>query len=449
MRIRLALIPITAVSIAALFHETDQDVHRYLAYCNAALGRPYSALYVRSPEAWRQAFLAGTREYQKDFPVVSPNQRLMPYRDFPVEYPPGFFLAALPPALITRDEESYKILFEAYMAALLIAAFWLCVPIARHLGTRVTGRFVVLASVSVLALGRVPFHRYDPFVAALLVIMCWASLERRPIVLGLSIATGIVVKIVPIFAAVIPGMYLLRGRRRRELMEAAIVAAAALATVVLGATSVGLSHLAEMLRYHVNRPAEFESTAAALLGLWTAVEPLSAAISYAYGSINVGGEYDGIALAATNTVAAAGVLFVYLEAWRALGLDRQPADRARILLVATTAVLSVIIGFGKVASAQYLVWLLPIGLLVTPTDDHGLALGLLLGTLTLSQVVFPLIPLRDAAMRLRPWAFGVVLARNLMLILWAATIFRSAILRGPSQRPSHVAPHIPKRTTGC
>jgi hypothetical protein len=225
-------------------------------------------------------------------------------------------------------------------------------------------------------------------------------------------------------------MYLLRSGRRRELIEAAIVAAVALAIVVIGWDEyIGLSHLDEMLGYHLNRPAEFESTAAALLGLWTGVEPHAAAITYAYGSINIVGKYESIALTATNAVAAAGLLFVYLEAWRALGPTNRPADRARTLVVATTTLVSVIIGFGKVASVQYLVWLLPLGLLVTHADDDGLALGLLLATLTLSQVVFPLIPLRDAAMRLRPWAFGVVLARNMMLILWAAALFRSAISR--------------------
>jgi glycosyl transferase family 87 len=333
----------------------------------------------------------------------------------------------------------YTVLFEACMAAMIIAAFGLCVPIARHLGTGVTAKFAVLASISVLALGTVPFHRYDPLVAVLIVLMCWATLERRPIVLGMSVAIGIVVKIVPIFAAAICGMYLLRSRRRRELIEAAIVAAAALAIVVIGCGEyIGLSHLAEMLWYHWNRPAEFESTAAALLGLWTGVEPRSAAITYAYGAINVVGKYDGIALAATNAVAAAGLLLVYLEAWRALGLDHQPADRARTLLVATTTVLSVIIGFGKVASAQYLVWLLPLGVLVAHTDEDWPAVVLLLGTLTLSQIVFPLISLRDAAMKLRPWAFGVVLARNLMLILWAATMFRAAISRAARRCSSYV-----------
>ena len=439
MRIRLALIPITAVFILALFHQTDQDVHRYFAYCNAALGRPYTAFYVRPSEAWREAFIAGTREYQEDFPLVSPNRRLTPYRDFLVEYPPGVFLAALPPALMTRDEGRYTVLFEASMAALMIAAFWLCVPIATLLGTRVTARFAVLAAISALALGRVPLQRYDPLVAVLLVIMCWATLERRPIVLGLSVAMGVVVKIVPIFAAVICGMYLLRSRHHRQLIEAAIVAAAALAIVVIGCDEyIGLSHLAEMLRYHLNRPAEFESTAAALLGLWSGVEPRSAAISYAYGSINVVGTHDGIALAVTDVVAAAGSMLVYLEAWRNLGLNQRPADRARTLVVSTTTVLAVIIGFGKVASAQYLVWLLPLGLLVTHASDDGLALWLLLGTLTLGQIVFPLIPFAGATMALRPWAFAAVLARNLMLILWAATMFRSAISRAPRQHPLHV-----------
>ena len=48
--------------------------------------------------------------------------------------------------------------------------------------------------------------------------------------------------------------------------------------------------------------------------------------------------------------------------------------------------------------------------------------GALLFALVLNQFVYPL-TIRDA-MLLRAWAFDVALARNLMLMLWAAAIFR-------------------------
>ena len=183
-RIYFAVIPVVLVLVAALGRGTNQDVRRYFAYSSAVLGRPYTTFYVRSAEAWRDAFsaeaISGVRENQRDFAIVTPSRRLTPYRDFAIEYPPGFFLATLPPALVTRDEWTCAALFETSMVTLMVAALWLCVPIARHLGVTLTARFAVIAAIFVLALGKVPFERrYDPLVAILFVIMCWAALERR------------------------------------------------------------------------------------------------------------------------------------------------------------------------------------------------------------------------------------------------------------------------------
>src|SRR5262245_38778896 len=90
------LTPSTAVRAIRTAARNDGDIARYLAYANAVLGRPYQGWFVRPIEGWR----VDTRAYDtgRDFmdpaetPPVVPAAPLVPWRDFSVEYPPGFFL---------------------------------------------------------------------------------------------------------------------------------------------------------------------------------------------------------------------------------------------------------------------------------------------------------------------------------------------------------------------
>ncbi len=431
------VLPVALVFGAALWQPTDADVHRYFAYCNAALGRPFNGFYVRSSDSWRDDFIAGRLGRPGDFPTVAPSRPLMPYRDFLVEYPPGFFLAALPPALLTTDERMYKVLFEAWMAAFLFASLFCCARIAQQLGPPLhMSDLIVWGSIAALALGRVSIQRSDALVAFLVCLMCWATLVRRPVVLGLAAGAGTAVKFVPLLIAVLCGIHLLRGGRTREAIKAAVVATLTTAAICAPVLMVsGLNGLLEVLQYHRDRPLEFESTAAAVLGLWRWVDPGSAAVVYSYGSGNVVGTFDRFALLASTAAVVAAAALAYVGAWRALRPDRRPAERARVLVVSTTTVLAVIIALGKVGSLQYLVWLLPLGLLDALACDDRVALALLLATLTAAQLVFPLSS--AAAESMRSWPYAIVLARNLLLLSWAGRGFIREILRSlrPVVRP--------------
>jgi len=420
---------VVIVFVAALWRPTDADVHRYFAYCSAALGRPFKSFYVRSYEAWQGDFIAGTVGRPGDFPTVVLSRPLTPYRDFLVEYPPGFFLAALPPAFLTRDEGVYKFLFEVWMAAFLFASLLCCARIAPHLGAPLHApELIVWGTIAALALGRVTVQRCDALVAVLICLMCWATLARRPIVLGLAAGAATAVKFVPLLVAVLCGIYLFRVRRAGEAIQASAVAMLTAAAVCVPVMIVsGLHGLLQVLQYHRDRPLEFESTAAALLGLWHAVDSRSAAVVFSYGSGNVVGRFAGVALTASIAALVAALTFVFLGAWRALGPDRPPPERARVLVVSTTTVLAVIIAVGKVSSLQYLVWVLPLGVLAALATGDRLALLLLVATLTAAQVIFPLSS--AAAESMRSWPYAIVLARNLLLLVWAGRTFSRVVSR--------------------
>ncbi|MQA29353.1 MAG: DUF2029 domain-containing protein [Luteitalea sp.] len=420
------LLPVLAIFGVSLMYPTDADIRRYFAYCNAVLGRPYDGFYVRTDEAWKRAFVSGDRtdldEYARSGGVirVGPPHPLLPYRDFLVEYPPGFFLAVLPPALLTRSVDTYKLLFGAWMSALLALAVWVCRQVAGYMGRAPTVADIALwTTIAVLALGKVTVQRYDALVALLLCIMCWATLARRPVLVGLSTGVAVAVKLVPVFAALVCGLYLIRQRRPRELLTAVVVAGLVGAAICAPAMAGGAAGLLSVVFYGLERPLEFESTAAALLGLWTIVEPTSAAVTFSYGSTNVVGRYAGAAIAVSSGAGLIAMALVYRATWRALASGNE-VDRARVLVSAVLTVLAVVIAFAKVGSIQYLVWLIPLGLLAGLRPEHGPTLLVFIAALTLAQIGYPLAS--TAAESLEPWACAILLGRQVVLLVWARRV---------------------------
>jgi Glycosyltransferase family 87 len=407
------------------YFSRSHDLTRYRAYCNAALGRPYLSFYVRSESAWRDAFAAGEHPSDDASPTVTPDHRLTPYRDYLVEYPPGFFLAALPPAIVTSTETEYGVVFELLMAALVVAASICCARLAERMripaGAWIIFGWALLASA---ALGVITVQRYDALVAFLVCVMCLATITRRPIVLGIASGAVVAVKLVPGVVAVLCAMYLFRQRRLRELVTASVTAVITLLLCVLPLAYAAGSTFDRVMWYHVDRPLEIESTAAGLLGLWHAIDPASVSFIFSFGSNNVTGPLVEAGLWASNIATALALVIVYLIAWREIARADDDVGRARALAGATLLALTALIAFGKVSSPQYFTWLIPLGTLMTLIDGRGSTMVWFLGSMVLAQVVFP--TEMAAVIRFAPWACALVVARNAALLGWALRLRQRA-----------------------
>ena len=331
----------------------------------------------------------------------------------------------MPPALLTTTPRGFAVVFGAFMLLLLWVAALLCERLAVLAGSRISQarliRWILIAAVS---LGTLVTQRYDAVVAFLLCAMCWATLARRPIVLGVAAGAAVAIKIVPVLVAGMCGLFLWREHRRGEWWQAlgvAVLVALAISAPILYLAPSGFM---DMLRYHIDRPLEIGSTAAGLLGLWHSVDPSVVAASHAFGSGNVVGPLSASALMVTNLAAAIGIAAVYVAAWRRFGSCPTTEGRARQLLAATAAVIAVFIATGKVGSPQYLTWLLPLGVLVALLDGRWLPLAALLTTLLIAQTVYAIVPYQVEAFR--PWASALVVARNTILVRWAWSIASGA-----------------------
>jgi hypothetical protein len=391
----------------------DGDVLRYFAYCNALLGRRHSGYYVRAAAEWQREDDAHLENVDPDAYPERDGPPLRPYQDFVVEYPPGFFLWTLPLALLTSDGDTYSLLFGVWMGLLLTAAIILCRRLAPPAER---DRLPALAAAAALAIGFVVTHRYDAVVSLLLCLACSATVSRRPILGGTAFGLSVATKIVPVVVAPVIAIALIRAGRFRELRIQAASALLAGGAVVAGALALWGPGFLDVGRYHAQRPFQIESTWAGLLGLLRLVSADSLHYVHSHGSSNVEGRFVPFLAPLATPLLAAALVFVYARAWMQLGRTAGP----RPLVAAVSAAMAVFMVFGKVFSPQYLVWLIPLGLVASRERTRTL----LLVVLGLTQLLFPY--LHSWLGTLSSAAFALLLLRNGTLLYWAYLVQREA-----------------------
>ena len=432
----------------------DGDISRYLAYSNATLGRPYQAFYVRPLEAWSgpqpEKAVGPDPDDPRQTPPHRPDRPLLPYREFSVEYPPGFFLLALPPALLGLQLDGYRLVFSLWMALLLTVALLAAIRIGRVLRPLAEPSPVVVATLLALALGTVAVRRFDAIVSLSLCLFLDGCLRRRPVLCGVALGLGLVTKIVPVLVVPLALVYWGALRRWRELALTALVTGLVGLAVGVPFLLVAGEHLLDLVAYHGQRPLEVESTGAALLTIGRFFDPASAWRVEAYGCDNVVGPADRflLPLATVAPLVATAAIVAWSVVQTRAALHRADPERlgGEILVRASCATLAASMTLGKVFSAQYLTWLLPAGALVSVLDGGGrrrTGLVLLGGAMLLTQLnqhlFFGLLGQGPD-----PWMGVLFLLRNGLLMAWAVWI----LVPGPGSRSSGAAEIAPPGSRG-
>jgi hypothetical protein len=379
------------------------DAMRYAAYANAMLGRPYQAYFVRTSDEWEAAWRydaapaawpdAGPFHewFDPEQPGALAERPLVPWKDFVVEYPPGFLPWIVLPAVVAGpDPTRFGVAFSMAMAAVLTAALVLSRRLLAQLGggTDRDGRLVLLATAATLALGVVTTHRFDPVASLAFVAAFVAAFSNRPALAGAALGVGAATKLVPGLAAVPIAIYLWHERRRSDLLRAGLAAAGSFAAVWLYALALAGARCFDLLRYHGRRPLEVESTGALLLAAAARVRGAAPVFEHSHGSVNVAGPGAGAVMSASRAALAALGVAVIAVAWRRMARAPGREERRLAAVACATALLAVFMDAGAVFSPQYVVWLLPIAL-VAAVRTGGLAVPGLLAVCALTQAVYP------------------------------------------------------------
>jgi len=335
----------------------------------------------------------------------------VPYRDIRIEYPPGatgiFYLTWWLPG-------SYVNAFSGLMLACLCVCLVGVVATARALGYSPVRQAIAggVIAISPLLLGSLIQARFDLAVAAVIAWMMFAAVTERWKLMWALLAVGVAIKLVPI--ALLPLLVIWQAHRvgLRPALRGALASIAIVALVFVPFAIITPSGTWYFMAYNLRRPPQIESMAAsAFLAMHTAAGTYVRVV-HNYGSLGLSGRGPA-ALGVALTIVLA-VLVVACAVWCARLLARShPSRDVEILIAGAATTMVALTVTGKVLSPQYMIWLLPVAVLV-PGRQGRVALATMVAAMLLTQAFFPL-NYWDL-IGLHPLEIALLTVRNLTLV---------------------------------
>jgi uncharacterized membrane protein len=301
----------------------------------------------------------------------------VPYRDFFMEYPPGALAVFLPPQVFGTAH--YNAAFKSLMALCGAATLVVLALLLVRLGAT-RGRLwaaVGLFALSPIALGPISLNTYDAWPALLTVIALALLLAALPVaafaVLGLAFAA----KVYPVVLLPPALVYVCRTAGQRLALWSAAAFSAVALVVVLPFLALAPHGLVESFRAQAARALQVESLFGALLGAADRLGWYSAHVVHRTGhavSYDLTGTLPRV-LAGFSSLAQ--VIAVAVVAW----LYARGRDEPQRLAVAFAGAVTGFLAFTRFFSPQYLVWLVPLVLLLGPLEWALTAAALVLAQL--------------------------------------------------------------------
>jgi uncharacterized membrane protein len=303
----------------------------------------------------------------------------VPYRDFFMEYPPGALAVFLPPQVFGTSH--YNAAFKAEMTLVGIATIVVLALVLVRLGaTRVRlWTALLLFAVAPVALGPISLNTYDAFPAFLTVLALALLVFAWPVaalaVLGLAFAA----KVYPVVLLPSALVHAWRTAGRRAALWALAAFAGVAAVVVLPFLALSPHGLRESFRAQAARALQVESLGGALLGAADRLGWYSAHVVHRTGhaiSYDLVGTLPRVLAGFSSLLQVLAVLLVTWLYWRG-------RDEPQRLAAAFAAAVAGFLAFTRFFSPQYLVWLVPLVVLLEPLEW-----ALTAAALVLAQVWF-------------------------------------------------------------
>ena len=303
----------------------------------------------------------------------------VPYRDFFMEYPPGALAVFLPPQIFGTSH--YNAAFKALMtlcgAATIVVLALLLVRFGAARARLWTA--LLLFAVSPVALGPISLNTYDAWPALLTVAALALLVAASPVaafaVLGLAFAA----KVYPVVLVPPALVYAWRTAGRRAALRSLAAFAAVAGILILPFLALSPHGLAQSFRAQAARALQVESLGGALLGVADRVGWYGAHVVHRTGhaiSYDLTGTLPRVVAGLSSFLQ---VLAVLLVVW----LYRRGSDDPQRLAAAFAAAVAGFLAFTRFFSPQYLVWLVPLVVLLQPLEW-----GLTAAALVLAQVWF-------------------------------------------------------------
>jgi predicted membrane-bound dolichyl-phosphate-mannose-protein mannosyltransferase len=309
---------------------------------------------------------------------------LVPYRDFPLEYPPGALPAFIIPWLVSgANPEAYATAFQNLMLGCGLAAVAFEGFALIRLGASWTRLTLALGftAITPLLLGPVILSHFDMLPAMITVAAIAAFAARHERLAAVAIGLGALVKVYPIVLLPVLFLYVWRRAGRREAWIVGATTAITMGLVLLPFVLVGPAGIWDALVRQASRPLQAESLGAALLFVQRGLTNGTIVVESSSGSQNIAGPTGSLLATIETVVLVLSLLAVWAWFWRG-----RPEPRR--LVQASVASVVAYVAFGKVLSPQYLVWLIPLVPLVA--GRRGVVASAIVGfAFLLTESYFP------------------------------------------------------------
>jgi uncharacterized membrane protein len=328
----------------------------------------------------------------------------VPYRDFPMEYPPAALPVFVLPALV--ESYDYDRVFQGLMALCEVAAVIAVAVVAGR-------RAAVIAAVAPLALGSVVISRYDLWPTALVAVGIAALLRRRSTTSALLLGTAFAAKLWPVVLAPLVVVWLARTRGPRAAAQWAAAAVGTAAAWFLPFVALSPAGIGHTFHSQLARPLQLESLGGSVLIAAHKIAGTTLHVTDSFGSQNLTGPGTHAAAVVTTVAGALALVAIWVLFARGAATDER-------FVTLTAGAVAALVAFGKVFSPQFLIWLIPLVPLVRGRRVL-LAVPIFGTALVLTQLYFPSQYWRLVLSFASPYSW-ILLARDLAMVALVAAL---------------------------
>ena len=283
----------------------------------------------------------------------------MPYSDSVFEYPPLTLLFFMIPRLVSPSLEVYHYVFAVFADLFVLVILYFGYRIGDMYSVDRRYVFVMIAAMT-LGAHYLISCRYDVIPAAFTVMGLYLYLSSRYSLAFLIMAVATMIKLYPaliLLAMLIP--FLLRKDWRMLFMGVLV----SLAVCVLSELPFLIDNYQTAfayLGYHSDRGIQVESLAASFLFLYNVLVPGSVTIGFSFGSHNLEGPAADALVPFMNYILIASILAIIVFTVLRLHRSGNKDNLFGIVCITAELLLMAFVIFGKVYSAQYMIWIIAI-----------------------------------------------------------------------------------------
>jgi uncharacterized membrane protein len=285
----------------------------------------------------------------------------VPYKDFPLEYPPFALLPFVVPRLLAFNMpltvEAYGGMFGFVNVLYSIGVALVLAAIAGESRRRILLVYAVFVAMFAPLL---PW-RYDLFPALLTMCALLAVLRQRPLLAGVLLGLGVAAKLYPVVIIAAIAVFYLAHADWRAALRLACGSIVAGAVIMVPFLLLAPGQMLSFVTYHEQRGLQLESVAGGLAALSGALHLTNEQLAFNFGAMHLQSAFASAVLGWLLPLFAGALLLVLWLWFRQFWREFQETGYIRFerLVACVVSVLLVFMVTNKVLSPQYMIWLLP------------------------------------------------------------------------------------------